>query len=202
MNERFRLFAAILISLLLHLVVLAWIMHLAQVRVHDGQGILQVFLMNETRQSERPVQLPVGTAAPSTKAPQLNPAPKPLVIPVLPHAVGKGTAPPPPDSLQEEELMKAMHIAQLAQQRESERAAVMAGLSNLAAQLRPVLHARIECVQLAAGFECTPEPEERTRPLLMQFFNLAIEAHRLGVTENPLRLEFGPEQVLSVTLRH
>jgi hypothetical protein len=49
MNERLLLPISILVNLMLHVAVLSWIMHLVQVRVHDGQEMLQVFLQNNTQ---------------------------------------------------------------------------------------------------------------------------------------------------------
>lgn len=200
MNEHFRLPVAILISLLLHVVLLQWIIQLVQVRAPEAQGLLQVFLQNSNR--ERPLQLPVGSSAPALKNPQPKPAPIPPVISKQPQSVTGGRfRMQPPSAVQQDELMNTMHLAQLAQQRESQRVAVMAGMSGLAARLGPLVKMRTVCTEQPDHvIECTPAPEKKLRPLLEEFFNLAIEARRVGAASNPVRMDFGPELGVSVTL--
>ncbi|MBI5890312.1 MAG: hypothetical protein HZB47_06500 [Nitrosomonadales bacterium] len=206
MNERLRLPISILASLLLHIAVLMLIAGQLKERVTDGRGLLQVFLQNKVREQGRPLQLAVSNAAPAIKNPQVK-AHKPAAI-KLPQSIAAGRPASgrfrwqPPPANQQDELTSSMQIAQFAQQRESRKAGVMAGLSNLAAQLRPLVKTRIACTQQADNeINCLPEPEKNLRPLLEQLFGLAIEARRLGVAENPLRMEFGPEAGVSVMLR-
>lgn len=203
MNERFRLPIAVLVSLLLHIAVLVWVMQLVKVRSPDGQGLLQVFLQNDVRTSDRPIQFQGDTAPPALKNPQPKPVQTPTDIPKLPRSITGGHfhAPPYP-AVQQAEQMNAMRLAQLAQQREAERAAVMTGMTNLAAQLRPLISTSLVCAQQTKNeIDCTPAPEDKLRPLLKQFFNLAIQARRLGVAGNPVRMDFGPELGVSVTLQ-
>ena len=92
-----------------------------------------------------------------------------------------------------------MQQALIANQRASRAAAVFAGLSNLSARLSPVLTGRIVCSQDAdRRFECTPAPGKEADALLTQLFGLALEARRLGLAENPMRVDFGPEQGVSI----
>ncbi|MDO8989910.1 MAG: hypothetical protein Q7U91_09775 [Sideroxyarcus sp.] len=202
MNEHFRLPVAILISLLLHVALLLWLMQMVQVRAPEAQGLLQVFLQKNLRERDRPLQLPVGTSAPALKIPQPKPAQIPAEIPKLLKSVAGGRfRMKPPSAAQQDELTNAMHLAQLAQQRESQRAAVLTGMSGLAARLGPIIKTRIVCTQQPDHeIDCTPAPEKNLRPLLEEFFNLAIEARRLGAAANPVRMDFGAELGVSVTL--
>jgi hypothetical protein len=202
MNERFRLPIAVLVSLLLHMAVLEWAMQFVNARVPDGQGLLQVFLQNNAPAQEGALKLPDSSA--TIKKTESTPVRKPVSLPVLPQSVGGGHfRVQPPPAYQQGELMNAMHLAQLAQEREMQRSAVIAGLSNLAAQLRPAVESKIVCVQ-QANFEidCSPEPKEEIRPLLEQFFSMAMEARRLGVAGNPVQLDFGREAGVTITLSH
>jgi hypothetical protein len=202
MNEHFRLPVAILISLLLHVALLLWLMQLVQVRAPETQGLLQVFLQKNIRERDRPLQLPIGSSAPALKIPQPKPTQIPAEIPKLPKSVAEGRfRMKPPSVVQQDELTNAMHLAQLAQQRESQRAAVMAGMSGLAARLAPLVKTHIVCTQQPDyEIDCMPVPEKKLRPLLEEFFNLAIEARRLGAAANPVRMDFGLELSVSVTL--
>ena len=97
--------------------------------------------------------------------------------------------------------MNAMQQAVLADQRSSRAVAVSIGLSNLSAQLGPVLTGRVVCAQHADNeIDCTPVPGDEVRRLLVQLFNLALEARQLGIAENPVRVDFGPERSVSVIL--
>ena len=108
-----------------------------------------------------------------------------------------------PPAYRQSEIMNAMQLAQLAQQRQSQMAAVMAEMSNLSAQMRPVMSGKFDCVQQPNNeISCTPAPKDSVHSYLVQFFNLALEARRLGIAENPLRLDFGPDSWVSVTLLH
>ena len=92
-----------------------------------------------------------------------------------------------------------MQQARFAQRSESRKAAVLAGMSDLAVQLRPVVHAKIDCARQADDrIGCTPEPEIELRPFLARFFNLALEARQLGIAGNSVRMDFGPGAGVSV----
>jgi len=208
MNERLRLPVAFLLSLLIHFALLTGILQQVKVRAPIGQGMMQVFLQNNTVASIQPLLLPVGTSIPGIKNPQSKPTLKPASIPALPNGVADGQRTSghfhwqPPPANQQDELMNSMHLAQLAQQRESRVATVLSDMSNLAAQLRPLTNTRIVCAQQEDNeIDCSPEPEENIRPLLEHFFSLSMEARRLGVARNPVRMDFGPELGVSVTLR-
>jgi hypothetical protein len=209
MNERLRLPVAILVSLLIHCALLLWIVQLEKIRSPESERLMQVFLLNKDQGFGRQPQFAAGSTMPSINSTQPQSERKPEALPTPPQSV-TGVQQNPglfrfqnPTFNQQAEQMNAMRLAQLAQQREAERAAVMAGMTNLAAQLRPLIRTGIVCVQQTKNeIDCTPAPDDKLRPLLKQFFDLAIQARRLGVAGNPVRMEFGPEQVLSITLQH
>ena len=192
MNTRPRFSIAILVSLSVHLGLLLWALPQMQQPQPEGQGLLQVFIERHT----------VSSLSRVAEVKHVNKTADPV-----PPAQTSGARPSghfvwqPPPRHDPNEGMNAMQLAQLAQQRESQRYAVSAGLNNLVAQLRSVISGRIVCTQQAnSEIECQPEPSESARPLLEQFFYLAAEAHRLGITENPVHMDFGVEQGVSVKL--
>jgi hypothetical protein len=102
--------------------------------------------------------------------------------------------------------MNALQREQITFQRQSQRqaqaAAIMEGLSTLSSQLHPLITASIDCTQEANDeITCLPEPQENERLLIIQFFQLAIQAHRLGITGNPVTMDFGDALEVSVLLR-
>src|SRR5664279_5672356 len=117
MNERFRLSISILISLVLHIAVMMWIMHLMPVRERDNQALLQVFLENKARVQDRPLQLPAGTATTTLK----NLQHKPAAFPILPRSIAGGHFRAPAASIRQNEIQNSMHLAELARQREVQR---------------------------------------------------------------------------------
>jgi len=208
MNTSVRFSIAVLVSILAHAILLMWAMHQVKVRAHDNHGLLQVFLPQYTNDHSRQpllqlvradlsainkladeqVRQSVETASPSQAATREL------------RANGHFRWQPPP-AYQQEEVMNAMQLSQLAHQRELRVAAVLTGLSNLSAQLGPVTTQRIVCTQqMTNEIDCTPEPGEETRPLLAQFFSLALESHRLGIAGNPVQMDFGAKRGVSVTL--
>lgn len=97
-------------------------------------------------------------------------------------------------------MMNSMRLAQLAQQREMSRMAIMAQMSDMAARLRPFVTENIVCEQQKGGrIDCTPKPAGKLRGLLEQFSRVASEAHQLDITGNPARIDFG--QGLSVSVK-
>ncbi len=207
MNASARLAIAILVSLLAHAILLTSVIQV-KVRAHNDHGLLEVFLppytnghdrqpfvhMAETGPSavnnfaEGKAQKPIDTASHS----QL----RARDLPVNGHFRWQ-----PPSSYRQDEVMNAMQMAQLAHQRQSRIAAILNGLSNLSAHLDPLTTGKIACIQQPnTEIECTPEPEEQIRPLLLQFFKLALESRQLGIAGNPVRMDFGAERGVSVTL--
>lgn len=190
MNIRPRFSISILISLSVHLALLLWALPQMQKPQPEGQGLLQVFIEKHAGLS----------AKKTSEVTRVSKAADPIPIT---HKIG--TSPSghflwqPPPSRDPNEVANAMQLAQLAQQRESQRYAVSSGLSNLSVQLRPVITGNILCKQqVSTLIECLPEPDEKIRPLLEQFLFLALQAHQLGIATNPVRLDFGSEQGLSV----
>ena len=214
MNARFRLIIAILVSLLAHISLLIWILPQMQVRPPNGQGQLYVFLpQSADEHGRRQLQPPAGPSSSAIRKLETKhvnklqrPAPMPATAKPPPSVTENRQAPghfhwQPPPSSRQYEAMNAMQQAQLAHQRESRVTATLAGLSNLSVQLRPALINRINCTQQTdKEIDCIPAPKVEMRLLLVQFFNLALEAHRLGIAENPVRMDFGPKSGVSVTL--
>ncbi len=206
MNARFRLSIAVLVSILAHAIASAWIMQQVREPSLHGHGPLQVFLQQKINEHGRhPVAQSAGTASSfsGTAAVGRSQKPRGLTRPdgniaTDRPASGRFRWELPP-AYEQNQIMSAIRQAQIAQQRESQKAAVLAGMSNLAAQLRPVVDAKIDCAPQAGNqISCTPEPEQNLRPLLEQFLNLALEAHRLGITENPVHMDFGSGSGVSV----
>jgi len=107
-----------------------------------------------------------------------------------------------PSAYQQRETMNAMQLQQIAFQRKAQVAAVLEGMSKISSQLAPIITAKIICTQEADDdIACVPEPTETERLLIVQFVNLARQAHQLGVTENPINLDFGATLGVSVSLR-
>jgi len=214
MNARFRLPIAILVSLLAHITLLMWALPQVQVNPPDGQGQLHVFLLQYADEhGRRHLQPPVETSSSAIRNPEAKhenilrrPAPMPAASKTTQVVTEDLQGPShfhwqPPPSYQQNQVMNAMQQAQLAHQRDMRVAGVLAGLSNLSLQLRPVLTGRIDCTQQTNNeIDCTPAPKDDMRSLLVQFFNLALDAHLLGIAENPVRMDFGPGIGVSVTL--
>ena len=199
MNAHFRLSIAVMVSLLAHIIVLVCVMQQVRVQSPNGRGLLQVFLPQHIDvHGRQPVVQSAGTAVAGRPQKPHGLAPSGGNIAAGRPASGHFRWEPPP-AHEQNEIMSAMRQAQIAQQRESRKAAVMAGMSNLAVQLRPVVDTKIDCARQADNqIVCTPEPEQKLRPLLEQFLNLALEARRLGIAGNPVRMDFGPGSGVSV----
>jgi hypothetical protein len=201
-----RLVIAILVSIGIHIFLLNWTMHHASIRNADDHGLLQVLLpqythdhggqnllqsdeipsLSPTKKVTKQVRKATEMAKPSTVAPEGR------------QTMGNFHWQSPAN--QQYQFMNAMQQAQFAHQHELRVAAVTAELSNLAEQLRPVLNRRIVCSQLVDNeVDCTPTPNEQERPLLIQFFSLAEEAHRLS-SVNPVNMELGTDVGVSFNL--
>jgi hypothetical protein len=207
MSFYFRLAIAILVSIGIHIILLNWTMHHASVRNADDHGLLQVLLpkytidhggqnilqsdeipsLSPTKKATKQVRKAAEMAKPSTVAPEGR------------QTMGHFHWQSPPAN-QQYQFMNAMQQAQFAHQHELRVAAVTAELSNLAEQLRPVLYRRIVCSLLVDNeVDCIPTPNEQERPLLIQFFSLAEEAHRLS-SVNPVNMELGTDVGVSFNL--
>lgn len=183
---------AILISISLQFALLVWALHQMEKSLPENRRAPQVILVPHTVSSV--MKTPEMTLGSKTKD-------------VAQNAQVAGSRSSglflwqPPPVRDPNEGMNAMNFAQLAQQRESQRYAVSAGLANLAAQMRSVVTGKIVCTQKeSTEIECRPKPNESVRQYLEQFLYLALEAHRLGVAENPVHLDFGEELGVSVKL--
>ena len=202
MNENLRFPIAIMISLLIHFIVLMWIMQQVKEPAPIGQAPLQVFLRQGLHGHDGvSLELPVGAA--TIKNPEVSHTSESDRSILRPRtgATGHQASNSPPAEFRQDEMMNAMHLAQLARQREFQKASVQAALTNLAVQMHPMVRSRIVCVQQSEGrINCNPESGNKLRPLLEQFFSLAKEARQLGIADNPVYLDFGPEQSVSVKL--
>lgn len=190
MNFCPRFSISILISLSVHLALLLWALPQMQKPQPEGQGLLQVFI-------ERHAELSVKKAS---EVKQVSKAadPMPLTPKTYTPSSGHFLWQPPP-TRDPKEAANAMQLAQLAQQRESQRYAVSSGLANLSVQLHSVITGNIECKQqVNYSITCSPEPDEKIRPILEQYLYMASQAHQFGIATNPVRLNFGTEQSLSV----
>jgi hypothetical protein len=210
MNTYLRLAIAVLISLLVHAIVLVWVMPRVKVHANDDRGLLQVFLRKNTSE---PARQQLASSAEQASLSNKSLVAKHVEAPAKIVQTDRNDLAGAPTSghfrwqslpaYQQSEIMNAMQLAQLAYQRESQVAAVMAGMSNLSAQMRPVMTGKFDCAQQPNNeINCTPVPKDNERPYLLQFFNLATEARRLGIAENPVRMDFGPESWVSITLLH
>lgn len=198
MNDSLRFSTAISISLLFHLALLTWLMHLAKTPVPHGPGPFKVFLRNAVQEpGVPPVQSPASSHASTIKIPEARQEPPP--------AEASGTSAPPRNlsapQFQPADMMNSMQRAQLARQHELSRAAVMAQMSDIAAQLRPLVTENIICEQQkGGGIDCTPDAEGKLRGLLEQFSRVANDAHQLDIMGNPAHIDFGQGKGVSVKL--
>lgn len=197
MNESLRFPIAILVSLACHIALLLWVVQLVKAPVPYGQGSLQVFLRSNVQEPDmRLVQLPVTTSVAEIKIPGAKREQSPAET-SGPSSSGNSAAP----QFHPADMMNGMQLAQMARQRELSRAAVMAQMSDLAARLRPLVTENIVCKQQkGGGIDCTPKPEGKLLPLLVQFSRVANEAHQLDITGNPARIDFGQGLGVSVKL--
>jgi hypothetical protein len=202
-----RLVIAILISIGIHFFLLTWVMQQTRPRHPDDHGLLQVMLPRYSVDQSGPNLVKsddnfsfskIKKSKHETKGTETDKPPK--VAADAGVVFGHFHWQTAPDN-QRYQFMNAMQQIQFAHQRELQVNGVLAGLSNLADQLRPVLSGRIVCSQVFDNeIDCNPAPNEQQRPLLTQFFSIALEAHRLGISVNPIHMDFGPDQSVSVTL--
>jgi hypothetical protein len=203
MNSRFHFFIAILASLLVHVILITLILPKTPLPQRDEQGPLQVFMQqndNGHGQKKHPRQVEntsfTGKSTVAKHKPELN---SPALIPSminLPSEIANSRTSTNTQNL----YMYAMQQAQFAQQRAIRTVTIHAGLSNLSAQLRPLIKGNIDCVQRVDNeFECAPVQKEKVFTVLKQFFDLVIEARKLGIIENPARMDFEPELIVSFT---
>ncbi len=209
MNPHLRFLYAIFLSLLVHITLVIWMQQHKQFREQDEQGILQVTLQHLSN-------LDHGTSANSksnlqgnskTKAKQNTPS---VTAIGMPDSIGLTRANPisskpiqetTSPSFQQNQYMIAMKQVQLAQHFELLKEASRIGLTNLTIQLRPLISESLNCMQQTVDeFECHPTQNEEKKKILKQFFDLAIEAKKFGIVENPLRLDLGSGRSITTTL--
>lgn len=198
---------AALISLLIHAILLMVILQPVKVRPPNKEGLVQVALHLSFSQSgvQSRLQLPEATSSKTRKSDRKpiralqTVKPKPIVAN---DQISGRFYWRPPSAYQQSEVMNAMQLQQIAFQRRSQAAAVLDGLSSIASQLGPVITSKIICTQQDNDeINCVPEPKENERSLIVQFLNLAMQAHRLGLSENPLHMDFGATSGVSVMWR-
>ncbi len=94
-----------------------------------------------------------------------------------------------------------MRQSQLARQQALQVDAISAELSVIAAQLAPLISVSMVCMQdTGEHMECNPQPNESQRELIGQFFNLAPRVHKLGMADNPVRMDFSAALSVSIVL--
>ena len=216
MNVRFHFPIAILVSLLVHAILMALILPRGSFRQREGHGILQIIMQQNNIEPGRGNLIPSDETSLKTarntevkhKVASVGAVPMPAAI-NLPQPIEQEREAlerfqrQPSPSYPQMQIMNAMLQAQLAQQRSIRSAAVLAELSNLSTRIRPAISGKIECVQQADNeIECVPAQEEKVYTFLKQFFDLAIEARKLGIAENPVRMDFEPELSVSIRLLH
>jgi hypothetical protein len=209
MNSRSRFLTAILFSLFAHSILLILLQPQQQFHRSDEMGVLQVTLPQTANRDQ--LSSSVDATLPAVKKIEAK-SKSSIILPIqmpailnLPREedrlISGGLQGQSPPAYRQNQIMNAMQQAQFAQQRELHRIAILAGLANLSAQLRQVVIEKIACTQQVDNtINCTPVQNEKTQTLLKQFFGLAIEAHSLGIAENPVRMDFGSELGVSVTL--
>ena len=193
----------------MHSVIMILMQPKERLQPHGEYGIFQVTLQPDTKSDQHSSSLKASLpAVRKTEVEQKPPSLPSVKLPALFNfPIGNGLQMSsrlpgqPSPALQQNQIMKSMQQAQLAQQRAMLTASVRAALSNLSGQISPAITGKISCVQQANNeIECVPAQKEKVDALLKQFFSLALEAHRLGIAENPLRMDFGPEKGVSILL--
>lgn len=213
MNPRLHIPIAIIISVIIHVILMAWLLPTTPLSLHGNQGILQVTLLQNNDVHARELHShTVEITVPAIRNLEAKPKPvlkKPIQTPAAVNfppvnsensqTSGQLHWQPQPGN-QQNQMMIAMQQSKLAHDRELRKISILAGLSNLSLMLRPLIIEKIICLQQAGNeIKCTPSQKEETQTLLKQFLDLAQEAHNLGITDNPVRMDFGPDQGVSVT---
>jgi hypothetical protein len=215
MNVQSRFLFAILLSLFAHVILIEWLQPNTTLILHGEQGVLQVYLRQDTgSHSAQKLSGSVGVTSSIDQqlAPKSNFVQSKSALPpaasTLPGSIverGNVSSPSPWQPLahnSQNQYMIAMQQAQVAQQLALRKEAIRAGLTNLALQLRPLILENINCIQKTGDqFECRPIQNEETQKMLKQFFDLAGEANKVGIVENPLRLDLGPGRSVTMILQ-
>jgi hypothetical protein len=215
MKPHVRISIACIVSLLLHAGLLIGIKPSTKPHHSTEQGLLQTTLqLSLNKRQAQPLRQPIKTALAETKKSDTKPkhllraarSKSEMHESIQPVATGGQLRGRfrwrPPSTYLQSDMMNAMQLAQLARQREAQAATILTGLSTIAAQLAPIMTTRITCTQKEdSGIDCIPEPQEKERALIVQFFNLSIQAHQLGITENLIRMDFGASLGISLKLR-
>ncbi len=214
MNPRFYFPIAFLVSLTAHIILIACGLARPPIGQPDVHGVLQVIIKQNTDEQGR--RQPLNAAAitsPTIRNPdQQNKLEleKPILFPtavnflqeVVVGTQASGNLNWQSQSPNKQEIViYAMQKAQLMRQAELRKASVVAGLSNITLRLRPLVTGKIDCQQQPENeIKCIPEQNKATHALLKQFLTLAIEAHILGLPENPIILDYGLDSEVSLTL--
>lgn len=214
MNFYVRVLIAVFASLLVHIALVAWIMQQMKIRSVDDREFLQVTLSQSDKHSAQPLPHLMESTLPQAGKPDVRPiravkkvtptpdSPKSIQAVAIDSHILDHFHWRPPSTHQQSGIMNGMQLSLLAHQRASQVTAVLAGLSAISSQLSPTITASIVCVQQTDNnIDCTPEPKENERALIIQFFSLALQARGLGISENPVRMDFGTALSVSVTLR-
>ncbi len=211
MNTYLRILIAAMASLLIHIALIIGVIHQMKLRPHDKQSVFQVALnlpLNKPRFQTPPqlettlfkIRKPSAIRAKQTVTPKPD-IPKPTQTAAMDGPLLGNVDWHSPPTYQRNEIMNALQLTQLAHQRESQVTAVLSGLSAIASQLRPIITDSIVCTQqVDNNIDCIPELKENERLLIIQFFNLALQGHRLGIIQNPVRMDFGAALGVSLML--
>lgn len=183
-----------MLSLSLHIVLLMWVMTTKPEVMQDGMRVVQVILQTHSTTQQRPNKVePASLAAGATKTNNPSAATS--------NISGKFHWQPPPTHGQVN-LLNEMRQAQFAHQQGMQRAAVSDGLNDIVSKMEPLLKESVTCTQRQDdAIDCMPVPNEEMKPLLESFLYLATDAHRFGMAQNPMRIEFASKHRVSVEFR-
>jgi hypothetical protein len=195
MNSRTRLSISFMLSLSFHIVLVMWVMTTKPEVMQEGFRVLQVILQTHSTTQQRPNKVvPASLSVGDTKANDPSAATSDIS--------GKFHWQPPPAHGQAN-LLNEMRQAQFAHQQGMQRAAVSDSLNDVVSKMEPLLKESVTCTQQQDDvIDCVPVPNEEMKPLLERFLYLATDAHRFGMAQNPMKIEFASKHRVSVEFRH
>lgn len=210
MNSYVRFSIAVLLSLIAHFTLLISMLPKEQLLPHEQQKVFQVTLQQMTNREQPLAALAAMLPAarrPEDKKKSLLLLPKEVSTTInLPREEDRATLgrlqAQSSSMYQQNQMMIAIQQSKLAHERELRKSSILAGLSNLSLNLRPLVTEKIVCLQLNNNeIKCTPTQKKETQIFLKQFFDLAKEARNLGIAENPVNMDFGAGLGVSVTFQ-
>jgi len=208
MNSHLRVLTAIMLSLFVHGVLMLSMRSHKIISPQEKSGTLQVTFQKYTPVVSHSLPTKSRIAVKNNSAAKEKLLSVQPVQPPTPAYLAHGEESFPQDRLQRQlspanqqnQIMMAKRQSIMAHERELRRSSILAGLSNLSATLRPLVTEKIVCLlQADHEIKCTPAPKQETQIILRQFFELALEAHQLGIAENPFSANFGIGMGVSVT---